>query len=110
MTRETINQVLKFRDDRNWKQFHNPKDLALSISLEASELLEVFQWSGSDTVCKDKKDKIKEELADVLCYCILMADRCDLDMDEIVQAKMKRNAEKYPVEKSKDSAKKYNEL
>jgi len=110
MTRETINQVLKFRDDRNWKQFHNPKDLALSISLEASELLEVFQWSGSDTECKDKEDKIKEELADVLCYCILMADRCGLDMDEIVQAKMKRNAEKYPVEKAKDRAKKYNEL
>jgi len=110
MTRETINQVLKFRDDRNWKQFHNPKDLALSISLEASELLEVFQWSGSDTECKDEEDKIKEELPDVLCDCILMADRCGLDMDEIVQAKMKRNAEKYPVEKAKDSAKKYNEL
>ena len=68
MTQETINQVLKFRDDRNWKQFHNPKDLALSISLEAAELLEVFQWSGSDTVCEFKKDKIREELADVLNY------------------------------------------
>lgn len=110
MTQETINQVLQFRDDRNWKQFHNPKDLALSISLEAAELLEVFQWSGSDTVCEDKQDKIKEELADVLCYCILMADRCGLDMDEIVQAKMKRNGEKYPIEKAKDSAKKYDEL
>ena len=110
MTQETINQVLKFRDDRNWKQFHNPKDLALSISLEAAELLEIFQWSGSDTVCESKMDKIKEELADVLCYCILMADRCGLDMDEIVQAKMKCNGEKYPVEKAKDSAKKYDEL
>ena len=110
MTQETINQVLKFRDDRTWKQFHNPKDLALSISLEAAELLEVFQWSGSDTVCEEKKDKIREELADVLCYCILMADRCELDMDEIVQEKMKRNNIKYPVEKAKDSAKKYNEL
>ena len=110
MTQETINQVLKFRDDRNWKQFHNPKDLAISISLEAAELLEVFQWSGSDTDCEDKMDKIKEELADVLCYSILMADRCGLDMDEIVQAKMKRNDEKYPVEKAKDSAKKYDEL
>ena len=110
MTQETINQVLKFRDDRNWKQFHNPKDLAISISLEASELLEIFQWSGSDTVCEGKKDKIREELADVLCYAILMADRCGLDMDEIVQAKVKRNNEKYPVEKAKDSAKKYDEL
>lgn len=110
MTQETINQVLKFRDDRNWKQFHNPKDLALSISLEAAELLEVFQWSGSDTVCESKKDKIREELADVLNYCILMADVCGLDMDEIVQEKIKSNNEKYPVIKAKDSAKKYNEL
>lgn len=110
MTQETIDQVLKFRDDRNWKQFHNPKDLALSISLEAAELLEVFQWSGSDTVCEDKIDKIKEELADVLNYCVLMADACGLDMDEIIQEKIKRNNEKYPVEKAKDSAKKYNEF
>lgn len=110
MTKETIEQVLKFRDDRNWKQFHNPKDLAISITLEAAELLEVFQWSASDTECEYKMDKIKEELADVLCYCILMADRCGLDMDEIVQKKMIRNAEKYPVEKAKDSAKKYDEL
>ena len=110
MTQETINQVLKFRDDRNWKQFHNPKDLALSISLEAAELLEVFQWGGSDTVCESKKDKIREELADVLNYCILMADICGLDMDEIVQEKIKCNNAKYPVEKAKDSAKKYDEL
>lgn len=110
MTQETINQVLKFRDDRNWRQFHNPKDLALSISLEAAELLEVFQWSGSDTACESKKDKIREELADVLNYCILMADVCGLDMDEIVQEKIKRNNAKYPVEKAKDSAKKYDEL
>ena len=110
MTQKTINQVLKFRDERNWKQFHNPKDLALSISLEAAELLEVFQWSGSDTVCESKKDKIKEELADVLVYCIHMADACGLDMDEIIQEKMKRNNEKYPVEKAKDTAKKYDEF
>lgn len=110
MTQETINQVLKFRDDRNWKQFHTPKDLALSISLEAAELLEVFQWSGADTVCEAKKDKIKEELADVLNYCILMADVCGLDMDEIVQDKIKDNNLKYPVEKAKNSAKKYNEF
>lgn len=110
MTQETINQVLKFRDDRNWKQFHNPKDLAISISLEAAELLEVFQWSADDVICENKKDKIREELADVLNYCILMADVCGLDMDEIVQEKIKRNNAKYPVEKAKDSAKKYDEL
>lgn len=110
MTQETKDQILKFRDDRNWKQFHNPKDLAISICLEAAELLEVFQWSGSDTNCASKRDKIKEELADVLIYCTFMADACGLDMDEIMQAKIKRNNEKYPVEKARDSAKKYNEL
>ena len=110
MTQETINQVLKFRDDRNWKQFHNPKDLAISISLEAAELLEVFQWSGTDTVCEEKIDKIREELADVLNYCILMADACGLNMDEIIQEKVKRNNEKYPVEKAYGSKEKYTEL
>lgn len=110
MTQETIKQVLKFRDDRNWKQFHNPKDLAISISLEAAELLEVFQWSADDVVCESKKDKIKEELADVVNYCILMADACNLDLDEIVQAKIKRNNEKYPVEKAYGSKEKYTEM
>lgn len=110
MTQETINQVIKFRDDRNWKQFHNPKDLAISISLEAAELLEIFQWSGTDTVCAQKEDKIREELADVLNYCILMADTCGLDLDEIIQEKVKKNNEKYPVEKARNSARKYDEL
>ena len=110
MTQETINQVLKFRDDRNWKQFHNPKDLAISINLEAAELLEIFQWSGTDTVCAQKEDKIREELADVLNYCILMADTCGLDLDEIIQEKVEKNNEKYPVEKARNSARKYDEL
>ena len=110
MTQETINQVLKFRDDRNWKQFHNPKDLAISISLEAAELLEVFQWSADDVICADKMDKIREELADVVNYCVLMADACGLDLDEIVQAKIQRNNEKYPVEKAYGSKEKYTEL
>lgn len=110
MTQETIYQILKFRDDRDWKQFHNPKDLAISISLEAAELLEVFQWSGSDTLCEQKKDKIKEELADVINYCVLMADVCGLDMDEIVQEKIKINNEKYPVKKAKGKRDKYSEL
>ena len=91
MTKETIEQVLKFRDERNWKQFHNPKDLAISICLEA-------------------KDKIGEELADVLNYCILMADTCGLDMDEIIQEKVRKNAEKYPVEKAYGHKEKYTEL
>ena len=110
MTKKTIDMVLKFRDDRDWKQFHNPKDLALSLSLEASELLEVFQWSGADLECQNKKDEIKEELADVLNYCILIADAYKLDLDEIIQAKIKKNEEKYPVEKFYGSNKKYNKL
>ena len=110
MTEETIKQILKFRDDRDWKQFHNPKDLAISISLEAAELLEVFQWSGTDVSNEAKQEKIKEELADVLNYCVLMADACGLDIDEIVQEKIKVNNEKYPVSKSKGKKEKYNKL
>ena len=110
MRQETIDEVLKFRDDRNWKQFHNPKDLAISISLEAAELLEIFQWSGDNLVCEEKIDKIKEELADVISYYILMADACKLDMDEIVQVKVKRNDEKYPVEVAYGNKAKYTEL
>ena len=110
MTQETIDMILKFRDDRDWKQFHNPKDLAISISLEAAELLEVFQWSGSDVSGSDKKDKIKEELADVLIYCVHMADAFDLDIDQIIQEKMKKNNEKYPVAKAKGKSEKYSEL
>lgn len=110
MTQETINQILKFRDDRDWKQFHNPKDLAISISLEASELLEVFQWSGADTSSNNKIEEIKEELADVVNYCVLMADACGLDLDEIVQTKIEKNNEKYPVEKSRGKSDKYDKL
>lgn len=110
MREETINKILKFRDDRNWKQFHNPKDLAISISLEAAELLEVFQWSGADVSNEGKQDKIKEELADVVNYCVLMADACELDLDEIVQEKIKINERKYPVEKAKGRSDKYDKL
>ena len=110
MTKETIKQILKFRDDRDWKQFHNPKDLAISISLEAAELLEVFQWSGSDTSNENKQEKIKEELADVINYCVLMAEVCGIDIDEIVQEKIKVNNEKYPVSKAKGKSDKYNKL
>ena len=110
ISKETVNEVLKFRDDRDWKQFHDPKDLAISISLEASELLEIFQWSRDDVYCLDKIDKIKEELADVVNYCILMADACDLDLDKIITDKIKLNAAKYPVDKAKGTSAKYNEL
>lgn len=107
---ETIRRVIQFRDDREWRQFHTPKDLAISLSLEAAELLEVFQWSGTDLECRDKLGRIREELADVLSYCVLMADVCGLDLDEILNAKVDQNAAKYPVEKARGSAAKYTEL
>ena len=107
---ETIRRVLRFRAERNWRQFHTPKDLAISMSLEAAELLEVFQWSGADLECRDKMEQIREELADVLSYCILMADVCGLDLDEIMNEKVGKNEAKYPVEKARSSAAKYTEL
>ena len=107
---ETIRRVIQFRDDREWRQFHTPKDLAISLSLEAAELLEIFQWSGANLECRDKLGSIREELADVLSYCVLMADVCGLDLDEILNAKVDQNAAKYPVEKARGSAAKYTEL
>ncbi len=107
ISEETIQKVLKFRDDRDWKQYHNPKDLAISISLEAAELLEVFQWRGTDITDNGKKDRIKEELADVVNYCILMADACELNLDEIIQDKVLINEQKYPINKAKGRFNKY---
>ena len=103
-------KIIKFRDARNWKQFHNPKDIAISISIEASELLEVFQWSGSDVSADNKIEKIKEELADVLIYGTLMATDLGLDIDEIITNKIATNDKKYPVEKAKNKSTKYTQL
>ena len=107
--KELTEKVVAFRDARNWKQFHNPKDIAISIMLESSELLEVFQWSGSDTaVDTDKKmAKVKEELADVLIYALLMGNDLGLDISEIVSAKIDENNRKYPAEKAYGRADKY---
>jgi NTP pyrophosphatase (non-canonical NTP hydrolase) len=110
ISKSTIASILQFSKDRNWEQFHNPKDLALSISLEAAELLECFQWSGADVEVKEKRPQMMEELADVMVYCILMADALNVDIDCIVSDKMAWNNIKYPVEKSYGNAKKYNEL
>ncbi|MCI2049832.1 MAG: nucleotide pyrophosphohydrolase [Lachnospiraceae bacterium] len=110
MKQKTIDDIIRFSDERNWKQFHNPKDLSISISLEAAELLEAFQWSGADTGTEGRIDRIREELADVMIYGVLMADACGLDLDEIIEEKMRRNGEKYPVKKAYGSSKKYTEL
>ena len=100
-------EVLAFTRDRDWDQFHNPKDLAIALSIEASELLEAFLWKKPEDA---KMEKVREELADVVNYALLLADKCNLDIYEIVTEKLKVNGEKYPVEKSKGSAKKYSEF
>ena len=110
MRQETIDRIRKFTDDRDWNQFHSAANLAKSIVIEAAELLEVFQWSGADVLNEGKQEKIKEELADVVNYCVLLADACGLDLDEIVREKIRVNAEKYPVEKAKGKSAKYDKL
>lgn len=99
--------IVKFTQDRDWDQFHNGKDLAVALSVEASELLESFLWKDAKDV---KIEKVKEELADVFNYAILIADKYNLDIKQIVMDKLKRNGEKYPVDQAYGSAKKYNEL
>ena len=99
--------IVKFTKERDWDQFHNGKDLALALSIEAAELNEAFLWKDAEDV---NIDKVKEELADIVNYAILIADKYNLDIKQIVLDKLNRNAEKYPVEKAYGSAKKYNEL
>lgn len=105
--KELQDALIKFRNERDWEQFHNPKDLALALSIEAAELNELFLWKKAEDA---NQEKIKEELADVLAYAILLAEKYNLDINEIVLNKIKRNGEKYPVEKARGTAKKYDEL
>ena len=100
-------ELIKFRNERDWEQFHNPKDLALAINVEAGELLELFLWKDAEAV---KKERVREELADVLAFAFLMAEKYGLDIKEIMLEKIRLNGEKYPVDKSKGNARKYNEL
>lgn len=107
---EAATKALAFRNERDWTQFHNPKDLAISISLEAAELLEVFQWSGTDLEVANKADRAKEEMADVVIYCIYLANSLGVDLAEAISCKIDSNARKYPIEKARGNARKYNEL
>ena len=100
-------QLIDFRDERDWAQFHNAKDLAVALNIEAGELLEAFLWKNAEDA---DVEKVKEELADVFAYAFLLANKYELDVLEIVTSKIKTNAEKYPIDKSKGTAKKYNEL
>lgn len=107
---DATNKALAFREDRDWAQFHNPKDLAISINLEAAELLENFQWSGTDTKVAGKRGNMTEELADVVIYCIYFADALDINLADAISAKIDVNSKKYPVEKSRGKPSKYTEL
>ena len=102
---ELKSEIIEFQKERDWKKFHTPENLAKSISIEAAELLEHFQWGKEYNI-----DEVAEELADVLIYCIYMADALDLDIKEIILDKMEKNAIKYPIDKAKGNAKKYTEF
>lgn len=104
---QLVSNIRAFRDARDWSQFHNSKDLALALSVEASELLELYLWKGNEDA---DPDRLKEELADIMMYALLLVDKHGLDLFEIIESKIKKNNEKYPVEKAKGNAKKYNEL
>jgi len=105
--KELQTRLIEFRNERDWEQFHNPKDLALALSIEAAELNEAFLWKKAEEA---NLEKVKEELADVFAYALLLAEKYDLDINEIVLNKIKKNGEKYPVSKSKGSSKKYTDL
>ena len=104
---EIKDRIKKFTEERDWAQFHNAKDLALALSIEASELNECFLWKSAD---QGNVDKIKDELADILIYALLFADKYDFDLNEIISLKLDKNEKKYPVDKSKGNAKKYTDL
>ena len=105
--KELRKAIVQFTQERDWDQFHNGKDLALALSIEAAELNEAFLWKDASKV---NVEKVKEELADIFNYAILIADKYDLDIKQIILDKLQKNAEKYPVDKAYGSAKKYNEL
>ena len=104
---ELTETIVKFRDERDWAQFHNAKDLSLALSIEAAELNQLFLWKSPEEA---NVEKIKEELADVLNYALLIANKYNFDVAQIILDKIEKNAQKYPVEKAKGTAKKYNEL
>ncbi|MDE3838768.1 nucleotide pyrophosphohydrolase [Bacillus methanolicus] len=103
-------KIIDFRDARNWRQFHNPKDLAISLSLEAGELLENFQWKSSEEAIQANFENIKDEIADVIIYALLLSHELGINVEETIVNKIKKNEQKYPIEKSFGSKKKYYEL
>lgn len=108
--KEILAELMRFTEERDWDQFHDSKNLALAISIEAAELNELFLWKKDAEVESVNRDRLEEELADILSYSLLLAQKHDIDIYDIIHRKIQRNAEKYPVEKAKGTAKKYNEL
>ena len=107
---EIIQELLKFRDERDWQQFHDSKNLATAISIEVAELNELFLWKSIEESEEVDKDKIKDELADIFAFALLLAHKHNLDVKEILLDKIKKNSKKYPVDKSKGNARKYTDL
>ena len=113
MLEDLTRQIVEFRDERDWKQFHSPRNLAASISIEAAELLECFQWSSDETIAEDveeRRDEIEEEIADVLIYALLLAHDAGVDPAAAVRRKLAKNDAKYPAERAKGRREKYTEL
>lgn len=107
---DLVKRLVRFRDDRDWSQFHNSKDLALALSIEAAELNELFLWKSEIESEKVDKERLSEELADVLAYALLLAEKNNLDVETIVRDKIKKNARKYPINKAKGRSDKYTKL
>ena len=108
--RSVVEELIKFRDERDWKQFHDSKNIAIAISIEAAELNELFLWKSIEQSNDIKIDRIKEELADIFSFSFLLAEKHGLDPFEIVSEKIQRNAEKYPIDKAKGKSDKYDQL
>jgi len=108
--KDHIKQIIKFQKARDWKQFHSPKNLAISLALEAAEIIELFQWSKDNNLPTDKKADLADEIADTYYYLLLLSHETGIDIQEAFDKKMRKNAEKYPVEKAKGNSTKYNKL
>jgi NTP pyrophosphatase (non-canonical NTP hydrolase) len=107
---DDLDKILKFQQERDWKQFHSPKNLAISLSIEAAEILEIFQWTNNGNLPEGKRKELEEELADVYYYLLLLAYESGIDIKKAFEDKMTLNQKKYPIDKSKGKSNKYNEL
>lgn len=110
MQEKLTEKLIQFRNERDWEQFHDSKNLAVALSLEAAELLELFLWTKDGKLPEVKKDDLKDEVADVFAYLLLIAEKHELDLEQITLEKIAKNAAKYPAEKARGTAQKYNEL